>query len=82
MFELKTVPQAIDQPTKKKVRVVGEASLNLAEFACVSGQKEFELSVPLSTPDGAANSSLSLCVSAAAYSLPTSSFMLWIDFFL
>ncbi|KAI6673957.1 hypothetical protein NL676_001863 [Syzygium grande] len=66
-----TVFNAIDQPTKKKVRVVGEASLNLAEFACVSGQKEFELSVPLSTPDGAANSSLSLCIVLSLVELRT-----------
>lgn len=57
-----TVFNVIDQPTKNKDRVVGAASLNLAEFACASGQKEFELSVPLVTPDGATNSSLLLCI--------------------
>ncbi|XP_030531679.1 uncharacterized protein LOC115741824 [Rhodamnia argentea] len=66
-----TVFNAIDQPTKNKVPVVGAASLNLAEFACATEHEEFELSVPLVTPGGTANSSLLLCIVLSLVELRT-----------
>lgn len=54
--------QGMNQRPKSKVPVVGTALLNLAEFASVADQKDFDLNIPLTVPGGSAESSPSLCV--------------------
>lgn len=49
---------------RPKVPVIGTASLNLAEFASVVDQKDFDLNIPLTIPGGSAvepSPSLSVC---------------------
>lgn len=38
---------------KNKVHVIGTASLNLADYASLAEEKEFELDIPLTVPCGA-----------------------------
>ncbi|KOM25007.1 hypothetical protein LR48_Vigan45s000900 [Vigna angularis] len=47
----------LNQRSKTKVPVVGIASLNLAEFAFVVDQKDFDLNIPITVSSGAAESS-------------------------
>ncbi|PNX86895.1 hypothetical protein L195_g042978, partial [Trifolium pratense] len=47
-----TVFNGLNQRPKTKIPVVGTASLNLAEFASVIDQKDFDLSIPLTLPGG------------------------------
>ena len=56
--------QGLNQGPKSKFPVVGTASLNLAEYASVAEQKEFELNVPLALSTGAAEPGPQLCVCA------------------
>lgn len=55
--------QGLNKCPKSKVPVVGTASLNLAEFASVADQKEFELNLPLSASSGSVDRP-ALCVRA------------------
>jgi len=54
--------QGLNQRPKSKVPVIGTALLNLAEFASVADQKDFDLNIPLTVPGDSAESSPSLCV--------------------
>lgn len=55
--------QGLNQKPKTKIPVVGTGSLNLAEFASVVDQKDFDLSIPLTVPGGSSvDPSLSLTV--------------------
>lgn len=48
--------QGLSTGPKNKVLVIGTASLNLAEYASVTEEKDFELEIPLSVPCGAIES--------------------------
>jgi hypothetical protein len=64
------VLQGLNQRPKTKIPVVGTASLNLAEFASVVDQKDFDLSIPLTLPGGSsAEPSLSLTVCSTTLSI-------------
>ncbi|XP_054782180.1 uncharacterized protein LOC129289430 [Prosopis cineraria] len=58
-----TVFNGLNQKPKSKVPVIGTALLNVAEFASVADQKDFDLNIPLTPPGGSAESSPSLCIS-------------------
>ncbi|WJX17824.1 hypothetical protein P8452_07695 [Trifolium repens] len=65
-----TVFNGLNQRPKTKIPVVGTASLNLAEFASVVDQKDFDLSIPLTLPGGSsAEPSLSLTISMSLVEL-------------
>ena len=56
--------QGLNQRSKTKVPVVGTAALNLADFASVVDQKDFDLNIPLTISGGSVESSspsLSVC---------------------
>ncbi|QCE05366.1 hypothetical protein DEO72_LG9g370 [Vigna unguiculata] len=59
----------LNQRSKTKVPVVGTATLNLAEFASVVDQKDFDLNIPITVSGGAAESSplLSVRVSSTGF---------------
>ena len=59
---IRSLLQGLNQRTKGKVPVVGTAVLNIAEFASLADQKDFDLSIPLTIPGGSAEPSPSLCV--------------------
>lgn len=62
--------QGLNQRSKTKVPVVGTGSLNLAEFASVIDQKDFDLSIPLTLPGGSSvEPSLSLTVCSQQLSI-------------
>lgn len=63
--------QGLNQRSKTKVPVVGTASLNLAEFASVVDQKDFDLNIPITVSGGAVESSpsLSVCLSSTIFLL-------------
>lgn len=54
--------QGLNQRSKTKVPVVGTATLNLAEFASVVDQKDFDLNIPITVSGVALESSPSLSV--------------------
>jgi len=56
------VLQGLNQRSKTKVPVVGTATLNLAEFASVVDQKDFDLNIPITVSGVALESSPSLSV--------------------
>ncbi|KAJ8754481.1 hypothetical protein K2173_005642 [Erythroxylum novogranatense] len=58
-----SVFNGVKQGPKSKVPAIGTASLNLAEFASASEQKEFELSLPLILSAGAPKPCPLLCIS-------------------
>ncbi|KAJ1378560.1 NT-type C2 domain [Sesbania bispinosa] len=63
-YEVKLL--GLNQRPKAKVPVVGTASLNLAEFASVVDQKDFDLNLPLTLPGGSSvepSPSLSISIS-------------------
>lgn len=60
--------QGLNQGPKNKATVVGTASLNLAEYASVAEDKEFEIKIPLTLSTGAAEPSPQLCVCASCES--------------
>ncbi|XP_045808256.1 uncharacterized protein LOC123902538 isoform X2 [Trifolium pratense] len=65
-----TVFNGLNQRPKTKIPVVGTASLNLAEFASVIDQKDFDLSIPLTLPGGSSvEPSLSLTISMSLVEL-------------
>ncbi|KAI4300532.1 hypothetical protein L6164_033901 [Bauhinia variegata] len=64
-----TVFNGLNQRTKNKVPIVGTASVNLAEFASASDQKDFELNIPLTLPGGAVEPSPSLSISVSLVEL-------------
>ncbi|XP_058767264.1 uncharacterized protein LOC131640925 [Vicia villosa] len=65
-----TVFNGLNQRSKSKVPVVGTGSLNLAEFASVVDQKDFDLSIPLTLPGGSSvEPSLSLTISISLVEL-------------
>ncbi|KAI4348861.1 hypothetical protein L6164_009530 [Bauhinia variegata] len=67
-----TVFNKLNQRTKTKVPIVGTASVNLAEFACASDQKDFELNIPLTLPGGVVEPSPSLLISVSLVELRAS----------
>ncbi|KAI4364162.1 hypothetical protein MLD38_020291 [Melastoma candidum] len=68
-----TVFKGVNQQLKSKVSIVGSTFLNLSEFACSGGQKEFQLSLPLSPPgDGSLESPLLLSISLGLVELRAS----------
>ncbi|AES60550.1 putative EEIG1/EHBP1 domain-containing protein [Medicago truncatula] len=65
-----TVFNGLNQRPKNKIPVVGTGSLNLAEYASVVDQKDFDLSIPLTIPGGASvDPSLSLTISISLVEL-------------
>ncbi|OWM79021.1 uncharacterized protein LOC116195888 [Punica granatum] len=61
-----TVFNVSSQGSKNKVPIIGSSSINLAEFASVAEQKDFELSIPLvspTTPPAESPPMLSICLS-------------------
>ncbi|KAF7818872.1 uncharacterized protein G2W53_024327 [Senna tora] len=64
-----TVFNGLNQKPKSKVPVVGTALLNLAEFASVADQKDFDMNIPLTLPGGSAESSPLLCISISLVEL-------------
>lgn len=56
--------QGLNVGPKNKALTIGSASLNLAEFASATEEKEFELSIPLAVPGTAVEQQPSLCVSS------------------
>ncbi|XP_073223597.1 uncharacterized protein [Cicer arietinum] len=68
-----TVFNGLNQKPKTKIPVVGTGSLNLAEFASVVDQKDFDLSIPLTVPGGSSvDPSLSLTISISLVELRVS----------
>ncbi|KAG2404401.1 hypothetical protein LR48_Vigan03g059800 [Vigna angularis] len=53
----------LNQRSKTKILVVGIATLNLAEFAYVIDQKDFDLNIPITVSGGVAESSPLLSIS-------------------
>lgn len=66
-----TVLNGLNQGTKHKFSIVGTASLNLAEFASVTEEKELQINIPLSMSCGAAEPCPSLCLSLSLLELRT-----------
>ncbi|KAL5806388.1 hypothetical protein ACOSQ4_029121 [Xanthoceras sorbifolium] len=66
-----TLFNGLNQGPKGKVPVLGTASLNLAEFASSAEQKEFELNIPLTLSNGAAEPHPLLCISLNLLELRT-----------
>jgi hypothetical protein len=52
LVEYGFVMQGLNQRPKTKIHVVGTGSMNLAEYASVVDQKDFDLSIPLTIPGG------------------------------
>ncbi|XP_012570389.1 uncharacterized protein [Cicer arietinum] len=70
---LKLDGKGLNQKPKTKIPVVGTGSLNLAEFASVVDQKDFDLSIPLTVPGGSSvDPSLSLTISISLVELRVS----------
>ncbi|OWM82600.1 uncharacterized protein LOC116208321 [Punica granatum] len=67
-----TVFNGLDQGTKSKVPVIGTASVNLAEYASVEVQKEFELSIPLTIQNSSSDTPPLLSLSLSLVELRTS----------
>ncbi|CAJ1967303.1 unnamed protein product [Sphenostylis stenocarpa] len=59
----------LNQRSKTKVPVVGTATLNLAEFASVVDQKDFDLNIPITVSGGSVESSPSLSISISLVEL-------------
>ncbi|KAG5063763.1 hypothetical protein AAZX31_02G180700 [Glycine max] len=59
----------LNQRSKTKVPVVGTAALNLADFASVVDQKDFDLNIPLTVSGGSVESSPSLSISISLVEL-------------
>ncbi|KAJ4843605.1 hypothetical protein Tsubulata_020305 [Turnera subulata] len=66
-----TLFNGVNQGAKNRVPVLGTSVLNLAEFASVSEQKEFELSLPLTISAGSADPCPRLSVSLSLMELRT-----------
>ncbi|GAV63879.1 NT-C2 domain-containing protein [Cephalotus follicularis] len=75
-----TLFNGLYQGPKNKVTVIGTASLNLAEYASATEQKEFELNIPLTLSAGAGPATAaavtaeprpSLCISISLFELRT-----------
>ncbi|KAK4281742.1 hypothetical protein QN277_013200 [Acacia crassicarpa] len=64
-----TVFNGLNQKPKSKVPVIGTALVNVAEFASVTDQKDFDLSIPLTPPGGSSESSATLCISMSLVEL-------------
>ncbi|KHG09255.1 Structural maintenance of chromosomes flexible hinge domain-containing 1 [Gossypium arboreum] len=66
-----SVLNGLNQGPKNKATVVGTASLNLAEYASVAEDKEFEIKIPLTLSTGAAEPSPQLYISLSLLELRT-----------
>ncbi|XP_016182131.1 uncharacterized protein LOC107624170 isoform X2 [Arachis ipaensis] len=64
-----TLFNGLNQGPKSKVPVLGTALLNIAEFASLADQKDFDLSIPLTIPGVSTESSPSLCISVSLVEL-------------
>ncbi|XLU75961.1 hypothetical protein S245_035014 [Arachis hypogaea] len=64
-----TLFNGLNQGPKSKVPVLGTALLNIAEFASLADQKDFDLSIPLIIPGVSTESSPSLCISVSLVEL-------------
>ncbi|KAI9090754.1 hypothetical protein K1719_028607 [Acacia pycnantha] len=64
-----TVFNGLNQKPKSKVPVIGTALVNVAEFASVTDQKDFDLNIPLTPPGGSSESSATLCISMSLVEL-------------
>jgi len=74
--------QGLNQRPKNKIPVVGTGSLNLAEYASVVDQKDFDLSIPLTIPGGSAvdpSLSLTVCSTISIHNLFLTYFKLFMS---
>lgn len=62
------VLQGLNQKPKSKVPVIGTALVNVAEYASLIDQKDFDLNIPLTPPGGSSESSPTLCVCPSLFS--------------